>query len=80
MKNMTTSLPEAVFEDIEKVAKSLKVAKNEVIMRSFQYWNKKRKQEGLIEAYKKMASDSESILLAESGIEDYKRNLESWEK
>jgi hypothetical protein len=80
MKNITTTLPQAVLSEMEKVSKDLDMAKNEIIVRSFELWNKKRKQSKLIDAYKKMADDGESKYFAESLLSDFNKTLESWER
>lgn len=80
MKNITTTLPQGIIYEMEKVSKDLDMAKNEIIVRSFELWNKKRKQAKLVDAYKRMASDSESKFFAEAGMSDFKNNLEVWEK
>jgi hypothetical protein len=80
MKNITTTLPQVVLSEMEKVSKDLDIAKNEIIVRSFELWNKKRKQSKLIDAYIKMANDSESKFFAEAGMSDFNKTLEAWER
>ncbi len=80
VKNITTTLPISIINEMDAVAKSLNMAKNEVIIASFKSWNRARKQGDLKKAYAALANDPEWLALGELGIGDYGNNLKKWEK
>ncbi len=80
IKNITTTLPISIIKEMDDVAKSLKMAKNEIIVLSFKSWNRTRKQGDLKKAYAALANDPEWLALGELGIGDYGDNLKKWEK
>lgn len=75
VKNFTTTLPITLLEELEKVSKSLKMAKNDILIESFNKWNAGKKKMKLIEIYKKMSTDKEWLEMEKEGLEDYYKNL-----
>lgn len=72
-RNFTTTLPDSFLRELDSTAKELRVQKNELLMRAFNSWSKRRKQALLAESYKRVRSkDREDLVqLGDEGLEEW---------
>jgi len=78
-KNFTTTLPVSILQELDVVAKELRVQKNDVLTRAFSAWNKARKQAQLAASYKKLSSTDRKdfIAIADEGFEEWYSSIPS---
>lgn len=76
MATFTSSLPDNLLELLEKKAKELSLPKNKLIEKALSLYLEHLNRAEYIKSYKKMAHDSDLLLLAEEGMSDYLAQME----
>ncbi len=76
-RNLTTTFPEALLQELDTAAKELHTQKNEILANAFIMWNKRRKQEQVSQSYKKIAQHKDLLALADEGLEDWNKTVEA---
>ncbi len=79
-KNFTTSFPTGFLNELEKVAKKMKLPKNDILVNAFVFWNKMKKQSMIANSYKKAGQDKEWCSLGNIGLDDWSNDILKWEK
>ncbi|MEK7628330.1 MAG: hypothetical protein AAB421_02850 [Patescibacteria group bacterium] len=74
-KNITTTLPNALLQELAEAARELQVQKNDILADAFILWNKKRKQELVAESYGAMSGDRQLHELADEGLAESEKNI-----
>ena len=73
--NITTSLPPEIISRLDDYSKKFKIPKSRLLEQALDsYFEKIRKAE-YIRSFKMAASDEETLLMAEEGLEDYLKIL-----
>ena len=80
MATFTSTLPIALLELLNKKAKELKMPKNKLIEKALQIYLIELNKAEYISSYKQMGADTDLLKLAEEGIGDYLRKLNTTEK
>ena len=76
----TSTLPNAVMEEIVEYAKKKKISKNKVIEMALKKLLEEEIKNELRESFKKIADDPEMVEMAEWGMEDYAKQLKRFDK
>ncbi len=80
MATFTSSLPDTLLKLLEEKARELSLPKNKLIERALSFYLDQLNRAAYLKSYKKMASDADLLQIAEEGMADYYRQLESKEK
>ena len=80
MATFTSTLPIALLELLNKKAKELKMPKNKLIEKALQIYLIELNKAEYISSYKQMSADKDLLQLAEDGMSDYLRQLNTTEK
>jgi len=73
--NYTSSLPSELLEKLDFYAHKFKVPKNRIMEQALLAYFDKIKKAEYTYSFQKAASDSETVMMAEEGIEDYLKIL-----
>lgn len=76
----TSSLPNAVMEELTEYAIKNAKKKNEIIAEALLAFLKEKRKEEYAESFIKMKNDPEQRLLAEAGMSDFLEMIEDYEK
>lgn len=76
MTTFTSSLPEEVFEDLDKMAKRLSVPKNKLIERALRVYLDQLNRAEYELSFRRASSDENILDMAEEGMEDYLKQLD----
>ena len=76
----TSTLPNAVMEEMVEYAKKKKISKNKVIEMALKKLLEEEIKNELRESFKKIADDPEMLEMAEWGMEDYSEQLKKFDK
>lgn len=71
MATFTSSLPDNLLEKLSEVAKELKLPKNRLIEKALEIYLEQLEKASYIQSYKKASKDSDILMIAEEGMEDY---------
>lgn len=77
MTTFTSSLPEEVFEDLDKTAKRLSVPKNKLIERALRVYLDQLNRAEYELSFRRASSDENILDMAEEGMEDYLKQLDA---
>ena len=77
MKTFTSTLPDSLFSRLDEMAGKLAVPKNKIIEKALQIYLDQLTRAEYVRSYKKAGEDAEIMLIAEEGMEDYMKQLES---
>ena len=77
MATFTSSLPDSILHLLEKKAKELSVPKNKLIERALKLYLDHLNRAEYIKSYKQMSNDTDLLLVAEEGMNDYLSQLEN---
>lgn len=79
MSTFTSSLPDDVLQQLERMSKLLKLPKNRLIETALRIYLDQLNKAEYIKSYKQLADDVDTLQLAEEGMADYLNNLEQAE-
>jgi predicted transcriptional regulator len=71
MSTFTSSLPDDLLQLLAEKAKELSVPKNTLIEKALRIYLEQLNRAAYVKSYKQMASDTDTIMLAEEGMADY---------
>jgi metal-responsive CopG/Arc/MetJ family transcriptional regulator len=77
MSTFTSSLPNDLLEQLEKMSKAMKLPKNRLIEKALRIYLDQLNKAEYIKSYKQLAKDSDMLLLAEEGMEEYLSQLDT---
>ncbi|MEZ4908312.1 MAG: CopG family transcriptional regulator [Saprospiraceae bacterium] len=80
MTTYTSTLPENLIENLNKMAKSLNVPKNKIIEHALQKYLEQLERQMYIRSYLQLENDSEILSMAEEGMEFYEEELRNWDE
>ncbi len=76
----TSTLPEDVIANLNKLSETLKVPKNKIIERALSRYIEQIERQMYIRSYKQLADDADILNMAEEGIENYESELKRWDE
>lgn len=76
MSTFTSSLPDDLLQLLADKAKELSVPKNTLIEKALRIYLEQLNRAAYVKSYKQMASDSDTMLVAEEGMADYLTQLD----
>ncbi len=79
MATFTSSLPDKLLKDLAQAASDLKLPKNKIIERALELYLEQLDRAAYLKSYKKMAEDTDMLLLAEEGMTDYLQSIREFE-
>jgi predicted transcriptional regulator len=79
MSTFTSSLPDDLLQQLERMSKLLKLPKNRLIETALRIYLDQLNKAEYIKSYKQLADDLDTLQLAEEGMADYLSNLEETE-
>lgn len=79
MSTFTSSLPDDLLQLLNEKAKQLSVPKNKLIEKALRIYLNQVKRMEYIKSYQQMEEDTDILSLAEEGMADYLKQLESEE-
>jgi predicted transcriptional regulator len=77
MSTFTSTLPDEVLKQLANYAEKLSVPKNKLIERALVMYLEHLKRAEYARSYRQMAEDTELMKIAEEGMSDYLRDIES---
>ncbi|MCA1761501.1 MAG: CopG family transcriptional regulator [Cryomorphaceae bacterium] len=77
MKTYTSSLPDELFKALSEKAAEYGIPKNQLIERSLRVYMEHMDKAAYLKSFKRMDDDADVIALAEEGLADYYKKLES---
>ncbi|MCC5924646.1 MAG: ribbon-helix-helix domain-containing protein [Crocinitomicaceae bacterium] len=77
MSTFTSSLPNDLLEQLEKMSKAMKLPKNRLIEKALRIYLDQLNKAEYIKSYQQLAKDSDVLLLAEEGMEEYLSQLDT---
>jgi len=69
--NITTSLPAGLVERLNEYSKKFSVPKSQILEKALEAYFERIKKAEYIRSFQRAAGDTEQILMAEEGLEDY---------
>lgn len=79
MSTFTSSLPDDVLQQLDKMSKALKLPKNRLIEKALRVYLDQLNKAEYIKSYKKLAEDRDVMQIAEEGMEAYLSQLDKTE-
>lgn len=76
MTTFTSTLPDDLMNLLSEKAKELSIPKNKLIEKALRIYLDQINRAAYIKSYKRLAEDTDILLIAEEGMEDYLKNLE----
>jgi hypothetical protein len=76
MVTFTSSIPEDLLRLLNEKARTLSLPKNKLIENALRLYIEHLEKAEYIKSYKQATSDTDILLMAEEGIEEYFRQLE----
>ncbi len=71
MSTFTSSLPDELLKKLTDVANALAMPKNKLIEKALRIYLDQLNKAAYIKSYKQMGDDTDVLLLAEEGMEEY---------
>jgi predicted transcriptional regulator len=75
MSTFTSTLPNELLNQLGKVAKQLSLPKNKIIEKALTIYLDQLNKAECIRSYKQMADDTDMLMIAEEGMQDYLTQL-----
>lgn len=75
MSTFTSSLPDDVLQQLDKMSKRLQLPKNKLIEKALRIYLDQLNRAEYVKSYKKLAKDTDTLQLAEEGMTDYLSQL-----
>ncbi len=76
MITFTSTLPDDLINLLSEKAKELAVPKNKLIEKALRIYLDQLNRAAYVKSYKRLAEDTDILLIAEEGMENYLKNLE----
>lgn len=76
MTTFTSTLPDDLLRLLSEKAKELSLPKNKLIEKALRIYLDQLNRAAYVKSYRKLADDSDTLDIAEEGMEEYMRNLE----
>lgn len=76
MTTFTSTLPDDLMNLLSEKAKELSIPKNKLIEKALRIYLDQINRAAYVKSYKRLAEDTDILLIAEEGMEDYLKNLE----
>jgi len=76
MITFTSTLPDELMNLLSEKAKELAVPKNKLIEKALRIYLDQLNRAAYLKSYKRLAEDTDVLLIAEEGMEEYLKNLE----
>ncbi|MCC7333245.1 MAG: ribbon-helix-helix domain-containing protein [Flavobacteriales bacterium] len=76
MTTFTSTLPDDLMSLLSEKAKELSVPKNKLIEKALRIYLDQLNRAAYVKSYKKLATDTDILSIAEEGMEDYLKKLE----
>jgi predicted transcriptional regulator len=80
MSTFTSSLPDDLLMQLEKMSKRMKLPKNRLIEKALRVYLDQLNKAEYIKSYKQLAEDRDILQIAEEGMADYLNQLEENER
>lgn len=77
MTTFTSTLPDDLILLLSEKAKQLAMPKNKLIEQALRIYLDQLSRAAYVKSYRKLADDKDIILIAEEGMEDYLKQLDS---
>ena len=77
MTTFTSSLPNDLLEQLEKMSKAMKLPKNRLIEKALRIYLDQLNKAEYIKSYKQLADDTDILQMAEEGMEEYLSQLDT---
>lgn len=75
MTTFTSTLPDNLLQLLNKKAKELAIPKNKIIEKALSIYLEHLNKAAYIKSFKEMAEDTDTLSIAEEGMEDYLTQL-----
>jgi predicted transcriptional regulator len=75
MSTFTSTLPDDLLKKLHEAASSLSVPKNKLIEKALRIYLDQLNKAEYVKSYKQMADDTDIMILAEEGMEEYLKVL-----
>ncbi len=79
MSTFTSTLPEELLQKLNEMAIKMAIPKNRILEKALRIYLDQLNRAEYVKSYKLAASDLDIMELAEEGMEDYMKQLESHE-
>ncbi|MCE3296917.1 MAG: hypothetical protein K0R65_2631 [Crocinitomicaceae bacterium] len=76
MTTFTSTLPDDLMSLLAEKAKELSLPKNKLIEKALRIYLDQLNRAAYLKSYRQLADDSDTLDIAEEGMEEYMRNLE----
>jgi len=76
MTTFTSTLPEEIFIKLNEMAVKLSIPKNKIIEKALKIYLDQLSRAEYIKSYKDAADDTDILVIAEEGMEDYLKQLD----
>ena len=76
MTTFTSTLPDDLMNLLSEKAKELSIPKNKLIEKALRIYLDQINRAAYMKSYKRLAEDTDVLLIAEEGMEEYLKNLE----
>jgi len=76
MTTFTSTLPEEIFIKLNEMAVKLSIPKNKIIEKALKIYLDQLSRAEYIKSYKDAADDTDILVIAQEGMEDYLKQLD----
>ena len=80
MSTFTSSLPDDLLQQLDRMSKALKLPKNKLMEKALRIYLDQLNKAEYVKSYKQLADDVDTLQLAEEGMADYLAQLEDTDK
>ena len=79
MTTFTSSLPQSVLDELNRIAKEQNQPKNKILEESLKMYFEALQKQEYIKAFKRLKDDPEILAIAEEGMADYTEQLKKYD-
>jgi len=79
MTTFTSSLPQEVLDELNRVSTERNQPKNKILEESLKMYFEELEKQKYIESFKRLRNDPEMIAIAEEGMADYSEQLKQYD-
>lgn len=80
MPTYTSTLPEELLLEVNKLSKELKVPKNKLIEKALTIFVAEYKRAQYAASFQRASADTDMIVIAEEGMSQYLKTLNRWDE